>query len=281
MNGPPTSRRRSYGGFQARGWPTPPTFPSFRWSRSILPHLLFASHVSGSQAPLPSAPLPVTQSGLGPAPRSWCKRDEAWSCRWQEPPGSGPGGCFICYPPGAPASLGSCSIYCGRSHFSSVVFTPHGQWETRSPQEKALQVVLTWVGGGELRRAGHVPDPWWNVCLWESREEKGVSRAAAPASLCSRWELSSLCCRKAFAQRASLSVRSSRAQMLLKAGTLCGFVLTRVLRGAGLQSHICHRLKTQESAVFKSWKGTCQPRALMIFKICLVVPGRCSFIHVH
>lgn len=80
---------------------------------------------------------------------------------------------------------------------------------------------------------------------------------------------------------ASLSVRSSRAQMLLKAGTLCGFVLTRVLRGAGLQSHICHRLKTQESAVFKSWKGTCQPRALMIFKICLVVPGRCSFIHVH
>lgn len=52
---------------------------------------------------------------------------------------------------GPPASLGSCSIYCRHSHFSSVIFTPNVQWETQSLQEKPLQVVLMRVGGGELR----------------------------------------------------------------------------------------------------------------------------------
>ena len=113
-----------------------------------------------------------------------------------------------------------------------------------------------------------------HVSLGIQRGEGGLQGSCASLPLFKKRAVFSLPQKGlAFTQHASLSVCSSQAQMLLKAGTLCEFVLTRVLRGAGLQSHISHRLKTQESAVFKSWKGTCQPRALTIFKICLMVPG--------
>lgn len=42
--------------------------------------------------------------------------------------------------PPTSASLDSCSIYCRRSLFSSVIFTPNAGWETQSLQEKGLQV---------------------------------------------------------------------------------------------------------------------------------------------
>lgn len=42
--------------------------------------------------------------------------------------------------PPTSASRDSCSIYCRRSLFSSVIFTPNVGWETQSLKEKGLQV---------------------------------------------------------------------------------------------------------------------------------------------